>query len=194
MILRLTGTDNFWYIDLMRLLFVADGRSPIAQNWMRYFCERDDEVHLASTFACSPDLRLASLEIIPVAFSGSASKGQATTGRPAGRGLGLRAAIRHWLGPLTIRGAAARLRGLTRRIQPDLVHAMRIPFEGMLAAEAYTGCPLLVSVWGNDFTLHAASNSLMAHYTTWTMQVADALHADCQRDIRLSKQWGFNPE
>jgi glycosyltransferase involved in cell wall biosynthesis len=185
--------DNFWYIDLMRLLFVADGRSPIAQNWIRYFSERGDEVHLASTFACTPGFRLDSLEIVHVAFSGSASQGQATTGKAAGRGLGLRAAVRHWLGPLTVRGAAARLHSLAQRIQPDLVHAMRIPFEGMLAADAYAGCPLLLSVWGNDFTLHASSSSLMAHYTSWAMQVADALHADCLRDIRLAKQWGFDP-
>ncbi len=177
----------------MRLLFVADGRSPIARNWIRYFSERGDEVHLASTFACEPDMRLDSLHVIPVAFSGSASKGQASTGRPSGRGLGLRSAVRHWLGPLTIRHAAGSLRRLTQELQPDLVHAMRIPFEGMLAADGYAGCPLLVSVWGNDFTLHAASSGLMAHYTSWAMQVADGLHADCQRDIRLAKQWGFDP-
>ncbi len=176
----------------MRLLFVADGRSPIAQNWIRYFSDRGDEVHLASTFVCTPDIRLDSLHIVPVAFSGSASRGQATTGRPSGRGLGLRSAIRHWLGPLTIRRASGILRRLTQELQPDLVHAMRIPFEGMLAADGYAGCPLLVSVWGNDFTLHASSSSFMGHYTSWTMQVADALHADCQRDIRLAKQWGLD--
>jgi glycosyltransferase involved in cell wall biosynthesis len=31
----------------------------------------------------------------------------------------------------------------------------------------------------------------MRHYTRWTMQVANALHADCQRDIRLAQEWGF---
>ena len=63
----------------------------------------------------------------------------------------------------------------------------------MLAADAYAGIPLLVSVWGNDLTLHAPSTSMMDHYTRWTMSVADALHADCYRDIRLAKQWGFEP-
>jgi glycosyltransferase involved in cell wall biosynthesis len=192
MILRLVRMDNFWYIDLMRLLFVADGRSPIAQNWIRYFAERGHETHLASTFACSPDLPLAGLEIIPVAFSGSLKP--SGDGRRATRSIGLRSAIRHWLGPFTIHRSAARLRGMIERVQPDLVHALRIPFEGMLAADAYAGTPLLVSVWGNDFTLHAASNWMMAHYTSWTMQVADALHADCQRDIRLGKKWGFRTQ
>jgi glycosyltransferase involved in cell wall biosynthesis len=31
----------------------------------------------------------------------------------------------------------------------------------------------------------------MRHYTQWTMAVADGLHADCQRDIRLARQWGL---
>jgi glycosyltransferase involved in cell wall biosynthesis len=31
----------------------------------------------------------------------------------------------------------------------------------------------------------------MRHYTTWALQVTDGLHADCQRDIYLARQWGF---
>ncbi len=174
----------------MRILFVADGRSPIAQNWIRYFAERGAEVYLASTFACSVDFPLNGLEIVPVAFSGFKRATQRPGTAPA-RTVGLRTAIRQWFGPLTIRRASERLRGFLERVKPDLVHAMRIPYEGMLAADAYTGAPLIVSSWGNDFTLHAPSTGLMRHYTNWTMQVADALHADCQRDVRLAREWGF---
>ena len=177
----------------MRLLFVADGRSPIAQNWIRYFAEQGDQVFLASTFPCSPEFRLDGLEIIPVAFSGGASKVRGPA-RSAASGMGWRASVRHWLGPLTILRSSGRLRRLIQQVNPDLVHALRIPYEGMLAADAYAGPPLVLSVWGNDFTLHAPSNGLMSHYTTWTMEVADALHADCQRDIRLGKQWGFHAD
>jgi len=174
----------------MRNLFVADGRSPIAQNWIRYFAERGDEVYLASTFACSLDFPLNGLEVIPVAFSSFKKETQAP-GTASARTLGLRTVIRQWFGPLTIRRAAQRLRGFIERVQPDLVHAMRIPYEGMLAADAYSGTPLIVSTWGNDFTWHAPSTRLMGHYTRWTMQVADALHTDCQRDVRLAHEWGF---
>ena len=184
----------------MRLLFVADGRSPIAQNWIRHFAERGDqrsrpvdEVFLASTFACSVDFPLKELEIVPVAFSAYKKVSQRPGTAPA-RSVGLRTAIRQWLGPLTIRRASDRLRGFIERVKPDLVHAMRIPYEGMLAADAYTGIPLIVSSWGNDFTLHAPSTRLMSHYTGWTMQVVDALHADCQRDVRLAREWGFGKE
>jgi len=192
MILRLTNEGNFWYIDLMRILFVADGRSPIAQNWIRYFAERGDEVYLASTFNCVLDFPLKGLEITPVAFSGT-KKSSTSSHFASSTTLNFRSAIRHFLGPLTISRASKRLHGFIERVKPDLVHAMRIPYEGMLAADAYTGIPLLVSIWGNDFTLHAPSTSLMNHYTHWTMSVADALHADCYRDIRLAKQWGFEP-
>ncbi|HMB23980.1 MAG TPA: glycosyltransferase, partial [Anaerolineales bacterium] len=174
----------------MRYLFVADGRSPIAQNWIRYFAERGDEVYLASTFACSVDFPLRGVEIIPVAFSGF-RKGTQKPGTAPAQTLGLRTAIRQWFGPLTIRRAAERLRSFIERVKPDLVHAMRIPYEGMLAADAYMGIPLIVSTWGNDFTLHAPSTRLMSHYTRWTMKVANAIHADCQRDVRLAKEWGF---
>ena len=183
----------------MKILFVADGRSPIAINWMRHFVERGDEVHLASTFACTipegsqPALDLKSLELTPVAFSGTKRPSSAvSTSRPASsRTLKLRTAIRHYLGPLTITRSAKKLRTVIERIQPDLIHALRIPYEGMLAADAYNNIPLVVSVWGNDFTLHAPSTRMMSHYTRWTMQVTDALHADCQRDIRLAQEWGL---
>ena len=192
MILRLNPMDNFLYIDLMRLLFVADGRSPIAQNWIRYFSEKGAQTYLASTFACVPDFRLDGFELLPVAFSSRAKKSDGVA-HGSGGGLKLRSAVRHWLGPLTIPRASGRLRRLIRELKPDLVHALRIPYEGMLAADAYADVPLVVSVWGNDFTLHAPSNWLMAHYTSWAMQVAEGLHADCQRDIRLAKKWGYDP-
>lgn len=177
----------------MRILFVADGRSPIAQNWIRHFVEHGNEVYLASTFACSVDFPLNGLEIVPVAFS-ALKKATQRPGTAPARTVGLRTAIRQWFGPITIRRAADRLRGFIERVKPDLVHAMRIPYEGMLAADAYTGIPLIVSIWGNDFTLHAPSTRLMSHYTRWTMQVAEGLHADCRRDVRLAREWGFGEE
>ena len=174
----------------MRVLFVADGRSPIALSWIRYFVNRGDEVFLASTFACSPDLKLKELLITPVAYSGSSRRPGSIRGGSSSA-MKLLGFARHVLGPLTIPRAGRRLRTFVERIRPHVVHAMRIPFEGMLAAEAYEGTPLIISVWGNDFTLHAPASALMRHYTTWTLGAAHALHADCRRDIRLSREWGF---
>jgi glycosyltransferase involved in cell wall biosynthesis len=177
----------------MRLLFVADGRSPTALNWMRYFVEQGHEVHLASTYPCDPELPLASLTAIPVAFShaaGTPGDGSANTLRRLST-AGLRTKIRQWFGPLTLPFAAKKLNALAEVIRPDLIHALRIPFEGMLAAGAATDRPLLVSVWGNDFTLHARSTPLMAAHTRRALRCAGALLADTGRDIRLARQMGF---
>lgn len=177
----------------MKLLFVADGRSPISRSWIAYWIQRGDEVTLVSTFACDSIPGLASLEVVPVAFSGRAGPAASVQPRRDSRFLHLRNEIRHWLGPLTLPRAGQRLRAIVERIQPDLVHALRIPYEGMLAANAGLRVPLTISIWGNDFTLHAPSTPLMSQHTRWAMQVTDALHADCQRDIRLAREWGLDP-
>ncbi len=177
----------------MRILYVADGRSSIARQWMAYFIEQGHQVHLVSTFPCPPLDGLASLRVVPVALSRlrrSASRGEA--GRaPSAAGLRLRTALRQWLGPLTLVPAARALRAISAALSPELVHAMRIPFEGMLAARASLGAPLLLSVWGNDFTLHAPATPLMARETRRALKAAQMLHADCQRDVRLARRWGF---
>lgn len=181
----------------MRLLFVADGRSPTAINWISYFVAQKHEVHLASTYPCEPDLALKSLHIVPVAFSkASAGIKGGDSGGLKNSLLGnstvrLRTTIRQWLGPLTLSQAAHRLREVIAIVEPDLVHAMRIPYEGMLAALVNPTAPLLISVWGNDFTLHAPANPLMGRYTRLALENASALHADCKRDIRLAHAWGL---
>lgn len=182
----------------MKILFVADGRSAIALNWIGYFISKGWEVHLASSFDCSPAMPLASLQIIPVAMSNIRFRGKAENlGGKALRWapVNLRTSLRRWLGPLTLGKAARSLRQVIAQVRPDLVHAMRIPFEGMLAAQALwetTALGLVVSVWGNDFTLHAPSTPLMGNFTRRTLQRADALHTDCQRDLVLARSWGFD--
>jgi hypothetical protein len=181
----------------MKILFVADGRSPIALHWIRYFLDGDDEIHLASTYPCARDIPLASLTITPVAFGELASEQEA--GERGKRAawlrkivpVGLRTSLREWLAPLTFPNAVQRLRALITRVRPDLIHAMRIPFEGMVAALAAPKVPMLVSVWGNDLTLHARSNPWMAYYTRMVLDRTDALHTDCYRDQRMARQWGF---
>jgi len=175
----------------VRLLYIADGRSPIALNWIQHFIETGHEVHLLSTYPCEPYPGLTSLEVVPVGFSGLARRlAGALTLTGAGT-IRLRTGVRHWLGPLTLRRAAGKAREMISRTQPDLVHAMRIPFEGALAAACHPTSPLLISVWGNDFTLHGPATPLMRRLTHRTVARADALHTDCQRDQRLAPGWGL---
>lgn len=187
----------------LRLLFVADFRSPTARHWTSGLAAVGHEVHWVSTYPCEPpDFAVASLHILPLAFSEtSAAVSAPGSGGWKGRLLrtivppALRTRLRQWFTPLGLPRAAQRLRALSKAIQPDVIHAMRIPYEGMLAAQAdVPGAPLLVSVWGNDFTLHAPSSSWMARLTRQTLARAAALHSDCRRDVRLARAWGFAPD
>jgi hypothetical protein len=85
---------------------------------------------------------------------------------------------------LTVPRSAQKLRDLIQEVQPDIVHAMRIPYEGMLTAQAYQGLSgskpsFLVSIWGNDFTLHAPSTPLMRYYTRLTVKTVRCAACRC---------------
>ena len=57
----------------MKICFVADGRSVIAKNWIRYFVDKGHDLHLISTFPCDPtNPPVASLHIAPLDFSARA--------------------------------------------------------------------------------------------------------------------------
>lgn len=181
----------------MKILYIADGRSPIAINWINYFIDKGHDVHLVSTFACQPELDLASITIIPVAFSHLKQASSAQVKNPKRRLLGElmhtsgRTRLRQWFGILSLPGAARRLRKVIEAISPDIVHAMRIPFEGMMTAHAQSRVPTIISVWGNDFTLHAKATPWMARLTRQTLISASGLHTDCHRDEKLAFEWGY---
>jgi glycosyltransferase involved in cell wall biosynthesis len=192
----------------MRLLYVADGRSPIALSWIPYFIEAGHEVHLASTFPCRPVDGLASFDVIPVALSGAINPLEHGGGTPLSLlrrvvPVALRTMIRQRIAPFSFPRAARSLEEVIGRIQPDLVHAMRIPYEGMIASLAMhlidrgivkvrvKKPPLVISVWGNDFTLHAKSTPSMANHTRQALKSTAGLHCDCRRDQRLAVELGF---
>ena len=189
----------------MRLLFVADGRSPISRNWIRHFIGGESEVHLISTFECQPLSGLETLHMVPVAFSGlgrGRGNRERNTGQKNSRNsaltssatIGMRTFIRHWLGPATVNRSARQVGNLISEIEPNLVHAMRIPFEGALAAGSNPAAPLLVSIWGNDLTFHAPASPMMSSLTKRTLEQADALHTDNRRDVGLAQEWGFDDD
>lgn len=177
----------------MRIAILADGRSPITKGWLSALLALEYEVHLLSTFPCTTELPLATQHLVPVAFSGL-SRGSAATGRSAPGGaaaIRLRAAVRRWLGMATFPPAIRKLRRALGSLEVDVLHALRIPYEGMLAAEANPQVPLVVSVWGNDFTLHAQSAPWMRWLTGRALARVDGLHADCRRDVRVAREWGL---
>lgn len=200
-----TGT----HVSDMRILFIADARSTISQSWISYFIQHGHRVHVISSYPCSPDaIPGATVYQAPIAFSTLSRVGHNGTVENAGAQgpiaaalaslrigalSGVPFALRFWLGALELPRHVKGVKDLIARISPDIVHAMRIPFEGILAAKATPAeFPLLISVWGNDFTLFATRNPLIARQTRQAMHRADALHCDCRRDLNLARgPWEF---
>jgi hypothetical protein len=185
----------------MKILLVADGRSTTTRSWVRGLAALGYQVTLVTTYPCAPVEGVEADVTVPVAFSalgGSGAGNLASDGWAGGRAIvprarGLFLAMRHLLGPLTLRYYGPRLRWLVERIQPDIVHALRVPFEGMLATYTPPDYPLALSIWGNDLTLHAQGSVRMGNLTRKALARADALFADTQRDVRLAHTWGFSP-
>jgi glycosyltransferase involved in cell wall biosynthesis len=194
----------------MRLGFVVDAGSPIASNWIRWFCQMGHEVHVVSTFPVTTlPFRPASLTVVPVAMSAMSSATRLSSSSSPRRvarrlvqalrdrvGLERLSLLRDQVGPFD----ALRRRGVIRKWyrthQPELVHAMRIPFEGILAAEGLRPerVPLVVSIWGNDLTLHAPLSRPLAFFSRRTLRRATALHTDCRRDYSTALAWGWSNE
>lgn len=193
----------------MKILLIADGRSPITLRWIESMREDNIEVYLASTYPCARPENISGFYLMPVAFanfshknSGPAPAGPTTAIQPpvntqkglVARFRGTLMRLRYILGPVTLPYYGLKLNRIANKIRPDAVHALRIPFEGMLGSRLSRRYPLAVSIWGNDLTLHANGSRLMGELTKATLRRADALAADAARDIRLGKQWGFSPE
>ncbi len=192
----------------MKILLVADGRSPTTRRWLEGLLAQGHKVFLVSSYPCEPPSPSVEIRVLPIAF-GNLAKRQAVTGnlshpvgssgslkRIAGRFRPLFLTGRYLLGPasLDLSGAARRFNQLVSSWQPDLVHALRIPFEGMLAGRLPNGLPLIVSIWGNDLTLHARGSPWMASQTRRCLHRTDGLIADAARDLRLAHSWGYPSE
>jgi glycosyltransferase involved in cell wall biosynthesis len=188
----------------MRLTFLADLRSPIAVQWIRHFVERGHEVQAISSGPFPGDvLPGAEKTPLPLVLPGAERDGaggphrQGPGSRPSMRAYAARlatprraAAVRSLVGPALVHARRGQLRRLVERHRPDLVHAMRIPFEG-IAAGGLTGPPVVLSVWGNDFTLFADRTPMMARATRRALAAAEVLHSDCHRDARIARERGF---
>ena len=184
------------------ILVIADGRSPTALSWIENVKSLGYKISLVSTYPCEPPEGLNQFHMLPIAFSRfsgrSATKKTPSSDRPM-RSFIRRFSptlqkLRYFLGPLTLVRQRANFQRIVNDIQPDLVHALRIPFEGMLGSYTPAEFPFLAATWGNDLTLHAKGSLLMKIFTRRCLKRADGLTSDTHRDVRLSRTWGLDAD
>lgn len=188
----------------MKILLIADGRSPITNRWIESVLQLGHQLWLVSSYPCARPEGIEGFYVIPAAFAkyagNQAAKSPAASPQKSGKGKWIKKFRplfmkgRYIFGPLTLIYDRMRLDGIIRKVKPDLVHALRIPFEGMLACGVPARIPLIVSIWGNDLTLHAKGSLWMRLLTRRTLARADGLAADAKRDLRLAREWGFDPQ
>lgn len=198
----------------MKILFVADWKSTLARSWIRACVSNGHEVAVfdsrTSRILGHGELHASSVQGVPEVQVSDVTmphsqrvlgKDVAKRGRTAlkrailessldGKALG-RAHISMQL--VRTGGSARRLSRAFRSVDFDVIHALRIPFEGVIAQKARPNVPLIVSIWGNDLTFIARLTKRMEVETRRTLRYANALHADCRRDVGLASSWGFDP-
>lgn len=210
-------------LDRLRVLLVADMRSPHALGWARGMLEiglkpiiissrRLDDAHrvvlpdeVRASIYHEPHDIFSRSRLVLTRSSGALhaarrlSRGAAVTDsanadgplqakhlpRPGGVGrleLPLEMAIAHRVGRAIDK--------IAQWSKPVLIHALRIPFEGIAATKPASRWPLAVSTWGSDLAVQAPAHPTLARATRQVLKRVIAVHADCQRDIELAHKWG----
>jgi len=177
----------------VHICYIADARSPITKNWISHFVEKRHRITVISSYPCRhDDIPGAKILQFPLVWTSWTNSGQSglsgqTLSRRALPALPLswRVHLRAWAAPLNIRLRSNALARIICGLKPDLVHAMRLPYEGLFAA-AVSSAPLLISIWGNDLTLFAERYPRLGMLTDAALRRADGLHCDCERDRKLA--------
>jgi len=187
----------------LRIAFIADGRTENFRRWVRYFGQQKDEVIILSTTSCEtidkfrlfflPGIMRASDVFVRSSDRQDKQESQAHFGKGLlsggiGRRIYLLWSIFKTIDLLPQMIAARRI---LHKLKPDIVVALRTQNEGYIAA--LTGIhPWVLFTQGSDFIYMAKRHRLHAWLTSIAVQRADALMADCQRDVSLAKQYGFS--
>lgn len=175
-----------------RVLLVADRRSPTTWGWVE--AVRGSGVIVLGTDGrpwpasppsdATPTVQHERMRKVAVALAQASPKGLEYAWR-----------TRDFAKPAMSAFQGRRLRSVIDQVQPDLVHALRLPFE---AYTALTACPahipLAVSVWGNDLSMRAPMNKTAGRITRQVLDRASLLFCDCQNDVKLASLWGLRAE
>jgi glycosyltransferase involved in cell wall biosynthesis len=80
---------------------------------------------------------------------------------------------------------------LAKVLKPDLIHALRIQYEGIAASYARLTAPIAVSTWGSDLITTARTSASIELETRRALDHATALFSDCKRDVSLARNFGL---
>lgn len=177
----------------MKICFIADGNSIHSRRWIEYFCKPGNEVHILSTTFCTNRMKGCTIHNLP-----QSGKGEGNIGKIAKYAI-LQRVRESELFPIvyvllllyrTFR-LANKAKTIIEKLQPDLVHCLRLPIEGYIGGlVGYQ--PLALSTWGNDMVYFAQKNSICRWLTRKAMSQASLYFADSLRDKYIAETYGFS--
>ena len=83
------------------------------------------------------------------------------------------------------------LRRAIRSFRPDVIHALRLPYEGLTALVTSRRVPVVVSTWGLDFEPMASGDPLLRLWLRATLGRARGLHVDNPADHQRAINYGL---
>ncbi len=191
----------------MKICFIADANSIHVRRWIEYFCKPGNEIHVLSTRYCPTPLAGAAIHNLSgFGYGETATDGIGLGGKSGSsqRGYGgkisrfaLSRAKESSLAPaayflyqtFALKGKA---RAIIERLQPDIVHCIRLPLEGYIGGLiGYR--PLALTTWGNDMVYFARRNLICRWLTRKTMPQVSLYFADNLRDRYIAELYGFSP-
>lgn len=182
----------------MKVLLYADFRSPHAQGWAAGLDRAGiDVVRVSSEFSgkdlgtIEPKDFLAKLRQRIVAGRQGTVPG---LGRNSKRDNGRDPAewIHTLLALVRYPERSFNLRKLCHLHRPDLVHALRLPYEGVTALTSRLPVPVVLSTWGQDFVPQVASSPVLRWWARYAIRRASGLQYDSKPDLDRAFELGFD--
>lgn len=178
----------------MRVLLYADFRSPHATEWLRALTDYGLDVHPVASEAGS-QIQAGEEDLVTSARAKFVRlKATDSAGGRIVKRLTNTQSIHSALDISRRRRRQGSLKQAVAGIRPDLVHALRLPYEGVTAATAGLGVPVAVSAWGLDFVPQAQRDPLLRLALRRALPRVQGFHADATADFLRARGYGLRKD
>lgn len=179
----------------MKILLFADFRSPHARSWAAGLRAAGVEVLCVSSEAIEDDydaVRPADLlskarQILVRMRRGNKSLTRHVTVSNSQPPESMQAAM----ALLRLPGRRRLLKSLCRTWSPDLVHALRLPYEALTALSPKMPVPVIASTWGQDFVPQAGNSRILKRWIARALGRAAGLQFDARIDLERAYAYGL---
>jgi len=177
----------------MKICFIADGNSIHSRRWIEYFCKPGNKIHIVSTTFCTNRMEGCTIHNLPQPETREGDINKIAKYAIFRRVRESELFPLAYLSLLLYRTfkLTKKAKTIIEKLQPDLVHCLRLPIEGYIGGlVGYK--PLVLTTWGNDMVYFAQKYSICRWLTRKAMSMASLYFADSLRDKYIAETYGFS--